>query len=156
MLGINNKLKSFTIAEMLVVLVLTSIVVSIALVVLSLIQKQITGIQTQMKRQNNIQVLEKVLWQDLNKNVLIYFPKKKTIMCTNPIDTITYLFDNNFLIRNRDTIRVAVNNKYFYLDGEIVNAGTFDAIEIELTEKFQNKTLFVFQNKDATFYINKN
>lgn len=156
MLDFNNKLKAFTIAEILVVLVLTSIVVSIALVVLSLVQKQIAGIQTQMKRQNNIQVLQKVLWQDLNKNEIVYFPKKKTLMCTNPIDSVTYTFDNNFILRNQDTIKVAVNNKYFYLDGEIVYGGSFDAIEIELTKKFQNKTLFVYQNKDAAFYINNN
>jgi competence protein ComGF len=155
MLG-TKKIKAFTIAEILVVLVLTSIVVSIALVVLNLIQKQITGIQTQMKRQNNIQVLEKVLWQDLNRNKLYYFRNKKTLKCINPLDSIIYSFDNNFILRNQDTIKIAVKNKYLYLDGEIVYSGAFDAIELELSEKYQNRTLFVFQKKDATFYINKN
>ncbi|MCK5677016.1 MAG: hypothetical protein KAH72_00880 [Flavobacteriaceae bacterium] len=150
-----KKIKAFTIAELLVVLVLTSIVVSLALVVLNLVQKQISGIQINLQKQNEIQVLEKALWKDLNSNKLFYNPKKEILICTNPTDSITYSFGENFILRNLDTIDITVQNKYFYMDGEIVYNGAFDALEIELSQKFQNKSLFIFQKKDVAYYMNR-
>lgn len=155
MLGI-KKIKAFTIAEMIVVLVLSSIVISIAIVVLNLVQKQVSGIQFNLEKQNEIQVLDKLLWHDFNKYELHYFSKEKILLCLNPLDTITYQFDKDFVLRNQDTLKVNLTETVFYLDAEKVVENTIDAIEIQFSEAFQNKTLFIYKTKDATYYLNKN
>lgn len=150
-----KKIKSFTIAEMIVVLILTGIVISIALVVLNLIQKQVSGIQYNLKTQNEIQILDKLLWNDFNTHKLHFFAKEEILFCTNPIDTITYQFNKNYILRNKDTIQVHVDETLFYLDAEKVAKNTIDAVEMHFSEKFQNKTLFIYKMKDATYYLNK-
>ena len=155
MLGI-KKIKAFTIAELIVVLVLSSIVISIAIVVLNLVQKQVSGIQFNLEKQNEIQVLDKLLWHDFNKYQLHYFSKEKILLCSNPLDTITYQFDKDFVLRNQDTLKVKLAETVFYLDAEKVIENTIDAIEIQFSEAFQNKTLFIYKTKDATYYLNKN
>lgn len=151
-----KKIKAFTIAELLVVLVLSSIVISIALIVLSLVQKQVSGIQNNLQKQNEIQVLDKMLWHDFNKYKLQFFNKEEILLCTNPIDTVTYKFNKDFILRNHDTIKVNIKENQFYLDAEKVMENTVDAIEIHFEETFQNKILFIYKTKDATFYLNKN
>lgn len=154
MLGI-KKIKAFTIAELIVVLVLSSIVITIAIVVLNLVQKQVSGIQFNLQKQNEIQVLDKLLWHDFNTHKLHFFAKEEILLCTNPIDTITYQFNKDYILRNKDTIKAHVDEALFYLDAEKVIEKTIDAIEIQFSEKFQNKTLFIYKMKDATYYLNK-
>lgn len=151
-----KKIKAFTIAEMIVVLVLSSIVISIAIVVLNLVQKQVSGIQFNLEKQNEIQVLDKLLWHDFNRYELHYFSEEKILLCLNPLDTITYQFDKDFVLRNQDTLKVKLTETVFYLDAEKVVENTIDAIEIQFSEAFLNKTLFIYKTKDATYYLNKN
>jgi len=53
-----KKIKSFTIAEMLVVMVLTAIVISIAMLVLNLVQSELIGIQQNFKNNTELRTLE--------------------------------------------------------------------------------------------------
>ena len=153
---VTKKIKAFTIAELIVVLVLTSIVISIALVVLNLIQKQVSGIQYNLKKQNRIQILDKLLWHDFNKYKLHFNHKENILLCSNPLDTVTYQFNKDFVLRDRDTLKVDIVQTVFYLDAEKVTKNTMDAIEIHFSEKFQNKILFIYKTKDSTYYMNRN
>lgn len=154
MLGF-RKIKAFTISELIVVLVLSSIVISIAIVVLNLVQKQVTGIQFNLQKQNEIQILNKLLWHDFNKYQLQFFQKENILYCINSLDTVTYQFNKDFILRNQDTIKVNIKEAIFYLDAEKVSENIIDAVEIQFTEKFQNKILFVNKTKDATYYMNR-
>ncbi|MCF6296665.1 MAG: type II secretion system GspH family protein [Flavobacteriaceae bacterium] len=153
---IAKKVKSFTIAEMIVVLVLSGIVISIAILVLSMVQSQILGIQYNMEKQAEVQLLERTLWQDFNRYQLQYDKQNNKLFCSSPAETVVYTFTEDYIIRNQDTLKVSVQSINFYLDAEPIVENTIDAIEVELSKNFQEKVLFVYQNKDASHYMNLN
>jgi len=153
---VSNKLKSFTISEMMVVLVLSGIIISIALLVLSLVQNQIFDIQNNMKKKTEHRLFERVLWQDFNQNNLFFDSKKDILYCTSPSDTITFLFTENYVLRNLDTLKVKTQSKKFFLDAEQIKDNTVDAIEIIFSNNYYEKELFITKNMSATYYMNLN
>jgi competence protein ComGC len=66
MIDNNKKYKAFTIQEMMVVLIIAALVVSIAILALDLVQKELIGIQKGFYRKTEIRLLEKTLLNDLN------------------------------------------------------------------------------------------
>lgn len=153
---INKKIRAFTIAEMIVVLVLSGIVISIAILVLNLVQNQIFGIQNNMEKQSEVLLLERTLWQDFSANRIGYDKRNKILYCISPLDTINYVFTKEFVIRNQDTITIHIKNSKFYLDAHEVTENELDAIELSIDESSREKELFIFQNKDASHYMNYN
>jgi len=151
---ITKKLKSFTLAEMLVVLVLSAIVVSLAIVVLALIQKQVLSIESIEKNKQEIILFERTLWQDFNQGQVQYELKKSKLFIYAHIDTIEYKFNEDFVLRNRDTLHVEIKKIKCYLDGNEIKEGQADAVEILFPEYFHKMELFVFKDKDASFYMN--
>jgi competence protein ComGC len=75
MKAFNKKVTAFTIAEMLVVLVISGIVISLTMLILSLVQKQLSIINTNNEKTTEIQLLERVLWQDFNRHNLYVYCK---------------------------------------------------------------------------------
>ena len=153
---INKKIKGFTIAEMLVVLVISAIVISLALLVLGLVQRQVYSIQKNINRTNEVVLLERLLWQDFNKNNLFYNNEKELLLAYNSKDTIQYEFTNTFIIRNKDTLKVGVLSLERYLEGAKTTSNNLDAVELVLTNEFQSKNLFIFTKKDATYFMESN
>jgi len=153
---LNKKVKAFTIAEMLVVLVISGIVISLTMLILNLVQKQINAIQTNYELATEIRLLESVLVQDFNQHNLFYDHAKQQLYCISPIDTIHYTFDANYVIRNADTLNVSISNTVLFLDGEKGTSNSVDAIELDISSTTKKRTLFVSQRKDASFYINDN
>ena len=153
MYPLHKKAKAFTIAEMLVVLVITSIVITIALLVLSMVQKQIRSIQNIYKTNTEIRLLERALWQDFNTHNVFYAAATQQLICTSEKDTITYSFVKNYTLRNFDTIRVAITEKTVFLDGEKIGGGAIDAIEIFFSKEIKNKRSFIFKTNDALHYM---
>ena len=76
MKAFNKKVTAFTIAEMLVVLVISGIVISLTMLILSLVQKQLSIINTNNEKTTEIQLLERVLWQDFNRHNLFFNEKQ--------------------------------------------------------------------------------
>ena len=153
---INKKIKGFTIAEMLVVLVISAIVISLALLVLGLVQRQVYSIQKNINRTNEVVLLERLLWQDFNKNNLFYNNDKELLLAYNSKDTIQYEFTNTFIIRNKDTLKVGVLSLERYLEGTKTTSNNLDAVELVLTNEFQSKNLFIFTKKDANYFMESN
>lgn len=150
-----KKIKSFTIAEMLVVMILTTIVISIAILVLNLVQTELRGIQQNFKNNTELRTLEQTLWLDFNKNEILVDTKSNQFMCISPLDTVIYKFTENYVLRNNDTLKVVIEEHKLFLDMKpsLTNA---DAIELKLSKEFQNKQLFIFKTKAASYYMNKN
>lgn len=151
---LNKKIKAFTIAEMLVVLVISSIIITITILVLSLVQDQIKSIQTIYSTNVEIQLLERGLWQDFNNHKLFYESTNEQLICTSEKDTITYVFHKNFVTRNLDTIKTTIVEKRLFLDGEETKKGSIDALELYLSKEIESKKLFIFKTNDATHYMN--
>lgn len=152
---IDKKIKSFTISEMLVVMVLTTIVIAIAILVLNLVQQQLTSIQGNFKNNSEIRTLEQTLWVDINRTDVQIDIKNNRLICTSPIDTVLYQFQENYLLRNLDTLNIEVEEQHFFID--LKNTiRTVDAIELKLSNKFQNRELFIHKQKGASYYMNNN
>jgi len=150
----SKKIESFTIIEMLVVMILTSIVISIAILVLNLIQKELLGIQLNYKNNTEIRTLEQALWNDFNKDAVFFDVKNKQLVFTTPLDTVLYKFNENFVVRNKDTLKVKIVKFFFYLDLE-KSTVQVDALGLKLAKEFQNKQLFIYKIKASSYYMNK-
>lgn len=151
-----KKIESFTLAEMMVVLVLSGIVISIAILVLSLVQNQIFGIKNNMQKKTELRLIERILWQDFNHSDLYFDSRKDVLYCISPSDTITYFFTENYVLRNLDTLAVEVESKIFFLNAEQIKENTLDAMEIQFSNNYYEKELFITKKMSATYYMNLN
>ena len=150
----SNKVKAFTLSEILVVLVVASIVIAMAFLVLNIVRKQVVGIQNNYAKKQIINTFEKVFQRDFNNNQAIYISKTNTLMLKNTKDSIEYIMSSNFIARNKDTFDIPIENKKLFLEGFEVKNNQIDALELNLSASFGNKKLFFFQQKDASYYVN--
>ncbi len=141
---------------MLVVLVVSSIVISLAFVTLTMVQKQVSVIQSNFHTRQEIQFLERILWLDFNSYTSAFQQQENKLIFYNSIDSVRYTFNDTFIIRNNDTLQIQIKNKQLFLDGAIVANGIIDAIRLETNVNFRNNTLFVYKIKDAAHYLNRN
>lgn len=152
-----SKVKSFTLFELLIVLVLTAIVVGLAFSVLNLVHHQIVKIKKNYEKSANISVLEQSLWKDFNDYDLIVFENKKnTLHFKSEIDSIDYVFENHIILRNKDTIKCdGLIDKVFFKGLEIKN-DTIDAISLNCEKEISNYKLFVYKTNDLKKEMDQN
>lgn len=150
----NTKLKSFTLSEMLVVMIITAIVVGMAFSVLSLVQKQIRSIQKNFGRTTELSLFEQQLWQDFNGCNSIGFKNEGIITMISDIDTVHYIFKERFALRNRDTINARVKLEKVYYGGAEVTSGVIDAVSFLATE-LPDYHVFVSSRIDPTQKMNQ-
>lgn len=149
---IHNKIKAFTISEVVVVLILSVIIIGLAFSVLSLTQKHLSAIQNNFSQNTELNMLEQSLWIDFNRFSKIKFDELKNEMrFTNEIDSVSYQFKSDYIIKERDTFLVQFQEKVLFFDGLKVKAGEIDALKLETSKK---QYLFVFKKNDATSFIN--
>ncbi len=153
-MNFNKKIQAFTLSELLIVIVISSIVISLAFSALSMIQKQVSTIQNTLDKTQDIEFLNRSLWSDFNSYNVMYNTKIDALFLSTPIDSFQYAFDENYIIRKKDTIRVSLVNKKLFLDGQDVSSGIIDAMELELTINNSPRKLFIYKNKSATHYLN--
>lgn len=150
----SKKVDSFTLSEMLVVLVVSSIVISITFLALSMVQKQVRIIRKNVNIKQELQFLERSLWGDFNSHKVEYLDKQDQLLFTTSQGEIVYEFDDEYILKEQDTFLVKINDKRMYLDGQEVKSGVIDAIKLETFPIFGNTNVFIFKTKDASFYIN--
>ncbi len=154
---LTKKIQAFTLSEILVVLILTVIVVSLAYSVLQLVQKQMYAIQGNLEKTSEINRLELALSLDFNRYQNIkYSSLDNTLRLSSPIDSIKYSFDQNKVIRAKDTFNIALDSKRLFLKGEETNNGDIDAIKLETSKETQQQPIFVFKQNDAVQFMNTN
>lgn len=149
------KLKAFTLAEMLVVLVVASILISMAFMVLNMVRKQVVSIQKSYAKKQEVQFFEVTLLRDFNSGSAFYDTKKNQLLLKNTKGNIRYTFLKNSIVRENDTFHIEVADKKLFLDGVEVQQNSIDGIEINMSNNFANRQLFIHQTKDAAFYINE-
>lgn len=150
-----NKLSSFTLAEMLVVLVIASIVISTGFVLLGIVKKQIAIVQRNFENKQNLYMFKTMLQRDLNSSIAYFDNSKGSLVMKRAKDSISYRFEKSYVLRNKDTISIELQEKIGWLDGNKVSSGIIDAIELSLGRDFNNTRLFITSLKDAAHYINK-
>jgi len=151
-----GKLKSFTLAELLVVMIITAIVVGMAFSVLRIVQKQIHAIQTNFEKTSTLALFEQKLWQDFNEpHTIIYNADKQNLVMISEIDTIVYSFQEKTTMRNRDTIKLKITPGKIFFKGKEIKSGPVDAITILAETELPDYQIFVSKKNDITFFMNQ-
>ena len=149
-----TKIKAFTLAEMLVVLVVASIVISMGFLVLSMVRKQVQLIQNAYHKKQEMQFFETTFARDMHTHRASYNKKEAVLTLFNSKEVFTYRFLKEAVVREKDTFFIEVATKKLFLDGKEVKEKTIDAIEINFSNQFASKQLFIHKVKDASYYLN--
>ena len=151
-----NKIKSFTLPELLVVMIITAIVVGMAFSVLRLVQKQIHSIQVNFEKTSSLALFEQKLWQDFNEMSTIQFNKKENLLdMESEMDTVHYSFQENCILRNNDTIKLKLTTNKFLFKGREVEGGEIDALLISGKAELPDYEIFVSKKNDLTLSMNQ-
>ena len=150
----NKKIQAFTLSELLVVLVISSIVVTLSFLALGNVQNQVRTVTKTFEKQQRIIQLERLLAMDFSKSTASFDKQNMVVVFTNSEEVTNYKFASKSIVRVKDTIDLAVEKIEFYLDGNKVTSGKVDAIEILFASTYSQQRFFVYQRKDASFYIN--
>ena len=149
-----KKIKAFTLSEIIVVLILTSIVVGLAFSVLGLVQKQMLAIQANYNKNQELQKLETSLWIDFNRYPNIrYDSNVDQLVLKHELDSVSYFFTKEFIVKAQDTFAIPLEIKQFYFDGVLSQTDKVDALKLRTTKAHQNRELFIFKKNDATLYM---
>lgn len=152
---ITRKTQAFTLSEMIIVLIITSIVIGLAFSVLTLVQKDMAKIQYNFTNNTALNTLEQVLYIDFNRYSKIeYYDLDNTLQLSTEIESTVYQFTENYIIKNSDTFNIKIASKQLFFNGNKVEKGIIDAIKLETTKDFQNQLLFISKENDATPFIN--
>jgi len=123
----NSKIKAFTLSEMIVVLILSSIVVGLAFSVLNLVQKHMMSIQQNYNNTTILNKLETSLWLDFNRYSKIeYNILENELKFSTAMDSVTYQFSDTHIIKGTDTFAVPLQQKQVFFDGEVIISGQID------------------------------
>jgi prepilin-type N-terminal cleavage/methylation domain-containing protein len=152
----NNKIKSFTLPELLVVMIITAIVVGMAFSVLRLVQKQIHAIETNFNKTSSLALFEQRLWQDFNEmNSIQFDDKENSLFLESEIDTVLYSFQENYTLRNNDTIKLKLLINKFLFKGKEVQKGNIDGLLISAKAELPDYEIFVSKKNDVTLFMNQ-
>ncbi len=144
----SQKIAAFTINEILIVLVITSIVVGISFAVLQLVTKQIKAIEKKYETSNAIVKLKYQLLVDFDKSVNIS-GKDNELRLSIDGETALYEFSKQGVYKVDDTLQVAINRLQFYLKGEEVEEGTIDGVKIYSTALKNDGYIFVSKKSSS-------
>lgn len=151
-----GKIKSFTLSELLIVMIITAIVVGMAFSVLRLVQKQIHAIQTNFDKTSTLALFEQKLWQDFNEPHTITANKQNQFVAMlSETDTVTYSFQEHYTLRNKDTIPLKLTLQKLLFNGKEVQNGDIDAIQISAATTLPDYEIFVSKKNDITFFMNR-
>ncbi len=152
----NQKIKAFTLNEMLVVLLITSLVVGMAYSVLRLVQVQMGGISGNYERNTELNLLRQSLWIDFNQSDRIRFdPSKNELLLTNGLKRISYSFQEDRVIKDKDTFAIKITSLDRYFNGMKTGFGEIDAIDLYTSKELGGKRIFVFKRNATTSYMNQ-
>jgi len=154
-LKLNKQIRAFTLSEMLVVLILTVIVVGLAFSVLRLVQKQMYSIQSNFEQSSEINRLEMALQIDFhNYSEIRLESQSDKLKFKTEIDSISYIFSDNTIIRAKDTFNIAIDKTWFCFNGEAKSEdGLVDAIKLKTSKKTREQSIFVFKQNDASQFM---
>ncbi|MEM1258495.1 MAG: hypothetical protein AAGH81_08205 [Bacteroidota bacterium] len=151
-----KKVRAFTINEMLVVLLLTTIVVGIGFAVLQLIQRQMGGIHRNYGHNTELNLLRQSLWIDFNQSDGVWYDSKSgQLFFANEIKEVTYHIHKDKVIKETDTFGIPFREYHFFFKGEVQKEGEIDALDFIGPKGDGSQRLFVFKTNAATSAVNK-
>jgi hypothetical protein len=115
-----NKLKAYTIMEMIVTMLIAGITISMAYSSYKIISGQFGQYKTNSQRNYDLILFDKLLLKDfINSNQVIR--QSNGVKCVYNDKAIEYLFENIYVIRKSeitDTFKIVISNPKFYFLNE--------------------------------------
>jgi len=150
-----STLPSFTLNEMLVVLVLSAILAGMAISVTGYVRKQMAVLEKGIKDKTRLNLLKQALWVDFNRfNRIYHLTNENTLWFANETDSISYVFLEQSVVREKDTFTLPTYQKVLYFRGNVVSQGKIDALRINSDKKqYFELYLFAAQAPSAYHYI---
>lgn len=150
-----TKVKAFTLSELLVVLLLTTVVVGMAYAVLHLVQKQMYGIHGNFERNTELNLLRQSLWTDFNQyDGVWYDAQTQELIFANGLDERIYQIHEAYIVEHKDTFQVKIEEQLFFFKGKERVSGEIDALHFKTSKELGAKPVFVFKRNAATSYLN--
>ena len=151
-----KKIKAFTISEMIVALLITTIVIGMSFSVLNLVQRQMSGIENNYEYNTRLNLLRQTLWIDFNTHELVrYDDKAATLTFYNELSTVQYQIDESFVVKQKDTFQIQWTGQRFFFEHLEVESGEIDALQFDTGQEHGNQGIFVYKNNSATTYMNQ-
>lgn len=148
------KIKAFSLQEMMVVLIITTVIVGMAFAVLNLVQKQMNGIEQIYRVKNDVNGSRQTLWMDFTKYTSIYLDEKKgALYFSNATGERTYFLESQ-TISNGDNLTLEYDSVTFYFENREISNGEIDAISIESSKETGGTNIFVFKENTPETYMN--
>lgn len=147
-----TKVRAFTLNEMIIVMIISTLVVGLAFTVLSLVQRHMWSIQQNFSLNTEVNRLEQALWIDTNNyNTMSYHENKLKFI--SAIDSTIYQFKSNYVVKDKDTFSLELGDKEFFFNGTKISKGKVDAFRLDLPKQYKDQSLFIFKHNDATQFI---
>ena len=144
-----TKVKAFTLNEMVIVMIISTIVVGLAFTVLSLVQKHMWSIQQNFSLNTEFNRLEQAFWIDINNYGTIKYDEiENELKLNTPLDSTIYKFKQGYVLKDKDTFNISLEQKLFFFKSGIV-----DAFRLQLPKKYKDQHLFIFKINDATQFV---
>ena len=149
-----TKVGAFTLNEMVIVMIISTIVIGLAFTVLSLVQRHMWSIQQNFSLNTEFNRLEQALWIDTNNfNSIIYNETEQEIRFKTVLDSTIYKFKPEYVLKNKDTFHIRIEQQAYFFNGIQVSHGRVDAIQLTLSKQFKDQSIFVFKHNDAVQFI---
>jgi len=149
-----TKVRAFTLNEMVIVMIISTIVIGLAFTVLSLVQRYMWSIQENFSLNTEFNRLEQTLWIDTNNyNTINYNKMKQELKFQTILDSTIYKFQLDYVLKDKDTFNVKIEQQKFFFNGIKVDEGTVDAIQLKLSKQYEDQSIFIFKHNDATQFI---
>ena len=151
----SHKIAAFTLNEMVVVLILSSIVVGLAFTSLRLIQKQMLSIQTNYEHALTLNKLDTALWIDFNRyHDIRYDLKTQTLQLANAIDSTHYKISDNYIVSPKDSFNLKIKSHKIFFNGQpTTDLNKIDAIAIETNKDYGAQQIFIFKRNAASKFM---
>lgn len=145
----HSKISAFTLSEMMVVLVITSIVVGIAFSVLTLVTKQFKAIEHSYDLQTQLTMFKEQLALDFDKCQAARLDSINQYLSLETNEgLLQYNFEDSQIIRAQDRFSLSYNDMNFYFQGVERKNGLVDAMSV--TIKLPGKPIHVFVQRRAS------
>lgn len=152
---LNKKVKAYTLSELIIVIIITSIVAGLSFSVLNLVHSHMNQISRNFDYELKVKQAELKMTIDFNNYSKIYIAGDDKLVFKNYKDSLIYRLESGYFIQDRDTLDLAISDKAYFFRGNKVKRGNVDALEVIFRQSDKLKTrLFVYRKTDALNILN--
>ena len=150
----SGKIKSFTLTEMMVVLVISAIVVGLAFTILSIVQKNMLSIEENYTYSTELTQLEVALTADFNSFTRVdWIENQDMLQFSSPLASRSYVFYQDSIVSDISMFKVQLKDKSFFFEGKSINSGSIDAIKLKFAKTSDNHAIFVYKKNDPAIHF---